>query len=266
MKVHKMIINKLRWITGTILLGSVLVFGMANIFADNKNNGYNNKNHKYVVVEQDQTYVKECGACHLAYPVGLLPTASWKIIMAGLDDHFGENAELDNETTAYLVNYLVSYLSQPQSAISGSKINKMRKSAPITTDLAADLTTASSSDQQVFESWDDILLKLRGHINEKGELDAEAVAIIIAYLDKPITIKARSKNHKLLNNRSKEPLIRITELPYFIHKHDEIPKRMVADNPQVGSFSQCDSCHKEAVKGLFNEDRVVIPGFGRWDD
>jgi cytochrome c553 len=46
----------------------------------------------------DPTYVKECGSCHLAYPPGLLPAASWRRIMAGLDRHFGQNAELDPET------------------------------------------------------------------------------------------------------------------------------------------------------------------------
>ena len=27
----------------------------------------------------------ECGSCHVAYPPGLLPAASWRAIMAGLD-------------------------------------------------------------------------------------------------------------------------------------------------------------------------------------
>ena len=39
-------------------------------------------------------YARECGACHLAYPPGLLPARSWERIMDGLDDHFGDNAEL----------------------------------------------------------------------------------------------------------------------------------------------------------------------------
>jgi hypothetical protein len=60
--------------------------------------------------------------------------------------------------------------------------------------------------------------------------------------------------------------IRITELPYFTRKHREVPERMVSGNPDVGSFTQCDACHKDAAKGKFDEDTVVIPGFGRWDD
>jgi hypothetical protein len=40
-------------------------------------------------------YAQECGACHLPYPPGLLPAASWQRLMAGLDRHFGSDASLD---------------------------------------------------------------------------------------------------------------------------------------------------------------------------
>ena len=48
--------------------------------------------------------------------------------------------------------------------------------------------------------------------------------------------------------------------------HDEIPPRMVKDNPEVGSFSQCNSCHRGAAEGVYNEHQVSIPGYGRWED
>ena len=40
-------------------------------------------------------YQQECASCHLAYPVGMLPAASWKRLMVGLDKHFGSDASLD---------------------------------------------------------------------------------------------------------------------------------------------------------------------------
>jgi hypothetical protein len=52
-------------------------------------------------------YTKECGACHLAYPPDLLPAASWTKLMAGLDRHFGQNAELEPEVRALLERWLV---------------------------------------------------------------------------------------------------------------------------------------------------------------
>jgi len=52
-------------------------------------------------------YVEECGSCHMAYPPGLLPARSWQALMGDLDDHFGDNAELEAEVLAALTGYLV---------------------------------------------------------------------------------------------------------------------------------------------------------------
>lgn len=52
-------------------------------------------------------YAKECGACHMAYQPGLLPERSWRKLMDGLHDHFGENAELSDADRQELADYLV---------------------------------------------------------------------------------------------------------------------------------------------------------------
>ena len=54
----------------------------------------------------DATYQEECGSCHVAYPSGLLPSASWKAIMSGLDDHFGDNAEVTSDVKAHIAALL----------------------------------------------------------------------------------------------------------------------------------------------------------------
>lgn len=51
---------------------------------------------------------KECGACHMAFQPALLPKRSWSAIMAGLDDHFGENASLPPETAKEIEAYLIA--------------------------------------------------------------------------------------------------------------------------------------------------------------
>ena len=50
---------------------------------------------------------KECGACHTPYQAYFLPAASWEKIMAELDKHFGENAELGAEARTAITKYLV---------------------------------------------------------------------------------------------------------------------------------------------------------------
>jgi hypothetical protein len=134
-----------------------------------------------------QAYVEECGSCHMAYPAKLLPERSWRKIMAGLEDHFGENAELDATTRGEIENFLVRESTRPTY-------------------------------------------------------------------------------RKLFRNLGDATPLRITELPYFVHEHDEIPARFLAGNERVQSLSQCNACHRDAERGRFDEDDVVIPGFGRWDD
>lgn len=139
-----------------------------------------------------ELYKNECGACHFAYQPGLLPAASWERMMTGLDDHFGDNAELDQTTTDTIRRYLL--------------------------DNAAD-----RSDYK------------------------------------------RSRKIVQAQPQGAAPL-RITETRYFVRKHDELPARLVVDNPKVSSYSRCEACHQGAERGSYDDDGVRIPGFGRWDD
>jgi len=59
-----------------------------------------------VAPANDPAYVSECGDCHLAYPPGLLPARSWRAIMEGLDNHFGDNAGLDTAMQRQILDYL----------------------------------------------------------------------------------------------------------------------------------------------------------------
>ena len=136
-------------------------------------------------------YAEECGGCHMAYPPGLLPGASWKRILSGLEDHFGDNAELEPAVQRKLTAYLVAHSAE------------------------------------------------RSHLRR-----ARAVA----------------------RSTGDSTPLRITETRWFRHEHDEISARWVKGNDEVRRFSQCDACHRDAARGLFDEDNVTIPGHGGWDD
>jgi len=56
---------------------------------------------------ENKLYREECGSCHFAYQPGLLPARSWQKMMAGLEDHFGENAELEVQPRTALTEYLM---------------------------------------------------------------------------------------------------------------------------------------------------------------
>ncbi len=51
--------------------------------------------------------VKECGACHYFYSNRFLPAYSWKKIIDNLDNHFGEDASLDEASRKRILSYMV---------------------------------------------------------------------------------------------------------------------------------------------------------------
>ncbi|MBK7473329.1 MAG: diheme cytochrome c [Betaproteobacteria bacterium] len=53
-------------------------------------------------------YQQECAACHIAYPPGMLPAASWQRTMSTLQRHYGTDASLDPATTQELATWLAA--------------------------------------------------------------------------------------------------------------------------------------------------------------
>ncbi len=63
--------------------------------------------------------LKECGACHLAYPPQMLPARSWGRIMDSLADHFGEDASLGEIAHADIAAYLRANAADSPGAVGG---------------------------------------------------------------------------------------------------------------------------------------------------
>ncbi len=53
-------------------------------------------------------YMKECGDCHVPYAARMLPARSWERLLGNLEDHFGDNAELDILDRQDIGDYLVA--------------------------------------------------------------------------------------------------------------------------------------------------------------
>lgn len=51
-------------------------------------------------------YTQECAACHLAYPPGALPAASWQHLLQNLPRHFGSDASVEPATLRQLSAWL----------------------------------------------------------------------------------------------------------------------------------------------------------------
>ncbi|MBP0593395.1 diheme cytochrome c [Paraburkholderia sp. LEh10] len=53
-------------------------------------------------------YRQECATCHIAYPPGMLPAASWQRILGNLQHHFGTDASLDVDSVKQISTWLAA--------------------------------------------------------------------------------------------------------------------------------------------------------------
>ncbi|MBB5510455.1 diheme cytochrome c [Paraburkholderia atlantica] len=56
-------------------------------------------------------YRQECATCHIAYPPGMLPPASWQRILGNLSHHFGSDASLDADSVHQISTWLTAHSS-----------------------------------------------------------------------------------------------------------------------------------------------------------
>jgi len=79
---------------------------------------------KEVMPVKNEVYNEECGDCHFHYQPGFLPEASWRKLMAAkaLEDHFGENAELDEDVRSEMETFLVNHSADKSSFKRSKKV------------------------------------------------------------------------------------------------------------------------------------------------
>lgn len=109
---------------------------------------------------------------------------------------------------------------------------------------------------------------LKNHFGDNAELDKDTLQVIYDYaVENAADNSFYKRSRKIaLATAEGEPPLRITEVRYIKRKHKNIPEKMVKDNKDVKSLSQCNKCHTRADKGVFDSDTVSIPNYPDWDD
>lgn len=79
----------------------------------------------------NETYRKECGACHWAFHPSLLPAASWRAILAGLPNHFGEDASLDPAALSEFETWLVANASETWDTEAANRFRNVDAQQPL---------------------------------------------------------------------------------------------------------------------------------------
>jgi cytochrome b len=75
-------------------------------------------------------FEKECGACHGLYHPSLLPASSWKGLMDGLADHFGEDASLPAEPAAAIAAHLEAHSAEAWDTEAANRLRRVAAEAP----------------------------------------------------------------------------------------------------------------------------------------
>ncbi len=149
---------------------------------DHHNSSKKHTQKKYITPVNNSTYEEECGACHFPYQPELLPSGSWKKIMAGLDDHFGEEIEIDTESINAISGYLISNSAEKSSAKRAVKIvRSLRGRTPIRiSEIPYIIEKHDEVDPKIFnrESIGSLANCIACHITaEKGIYDDDNVVI-----------------------------------------------------------------------------------------
>jgi cytochrome c553 len=99
-------------------------------------------------------------------------------------------------------------------------------------------------------SWKRLMGNLDRHFGSDASLDPAAHREILAYLERNAG-PARA-------DTAGEALPRITQTPWFVREHDEVPANTWKD-PRVKSASNCAACHTRADSGSFRERELRVP-------
>jgi hypothetical protein len=94
---------KAKPVAAAAVIAAVLILSMIRIDYGNSLPGWS-----VPPAEPNQTYVSECGSFHTPYHPSLALASSWKLVMAGLDSHFGENAQLNGPMREQISSYLIN--------------------------------------------------------------------------------------------------------------------------------------------------------------
>jgi cytochrome c553 len=119
------------------------------------------------------------------------------------------------------------------------------------------------------KSWEKLLndKALVDHFGDNAELDKETLKDIHDYAIENASGTSYFKTARkiTISTENGEAPLRIIETRYIKRKHHELKDEMVKGNKDVKSLSNCNACHTQADKGVFDDDTVSIPNFKDWD-
>ena len=107
-----------------LMMWSLLGGGVCTLNADDDGGNHRERtrgrhgkrDHDSMKPVSNPLYREECGACHFVYQPELLPSASWKRLVAAMNDHFGESIALGEDSKRAILDYLIANSAEKSSA------------------------------------------------------------------------------------------------------------------------------------------------------
>ena len=76
-------------------------------------------------------YRSECGACHWSFHPSLLPRASWAEMLAGLSEHFCEDASLPDDKRVEIARHLETYAAENWDTEAANRLRTVSPTEPM---------------------------------------------------------------------------------------------------------------------------------------
>ena len=145
---------------------------------------------KYVPLDykaQNELFVNECASCHTLYPPHTLSARSWNTLMANLEDHFGDDASIDEADNRNILDFLVKNSAENSTQEVSVKILDSLKNKDIIAITQTDFWKARHADipKKVFAHES---VKSRANCKachsdiEKGLIEDDKIKNINAYM------------------------------------------------------------------------------------
>ncbi|MDD2697515.1 MAG: cytochrome C [Arcobacteraceae bacterium] len=118
------------------------------------------------------------------------------------------------------------------------------------------------------KSWTYMMNNLEHHFGTDASLDKVDRDAILKYLTANASENATQykRSAKITASVDESKIYKsISEIPYIIQKHRKIDQKLI-NQKDVGGLSKCMACHTTADKGVYGDDYIKIPNYGRWDD
>ncbi|MGJ0300799.1 diheme cytochrome c [Aliarcobacter cryaerophilus] len=115
-------------------------------------------------------------------------------------------------------------------------------------------------------SWNKMMSNLDKHFGDDATVDEETFQTLVSYLNENSAEKSMNykRSRKIVENLNGNIPDSISKMPYMKKKHEDIKEHLITQKEVKGMFN-CTACHQNAKKGVFSDDDVNIPNYGKWE-